>query len=137
MSKKNTAPKPEPSPKGASPKSGRPKFNFSWIYIAVFIGLLALQFAQSRLGNQTLPSNFNDLSDRIERGHVDRIKVVNGKEVYVFVNADSLATLTEYEELAKTPVGDAVNEGPHFVFEMPAESFDRAMERFYDQRPNT
>ncbi|MDP4774439.1 MAG: ATP-dependent zinc metalloprotease FtsH [Schleiferiaceae bacterium] len=137
MSKKNTAPKSEPSPKGASPKGGRPKFNFSWIYIAVFIGLLALQFAQSRLGNQTLPSNFNDLSDRIERGHVDRIKVVNGKEVYVFVNADSLATLTEYEELAKTTVGDAVNEGPHFVFEMPAESFDRAMERFYDQRPNT
>ncbi len=132
MSKKNTAPKPEPSPKG-----GRPKFNFSWIYIAVFIGLLALQFAQSRLGNQTLPSNFNDLSERIERGHVDRIKVVNGKEVYVFVNADSLATLTEYEELAKTTVGDAVNEGPHFVFEMPAESFDRAMERFYYQRPNT
>ena len=137
MSKKNTAPKSEPSPKGASPKGGRPKFNFSWIYIAVFIGLLALQFAQSRLGNQTLPSNFNDLSDRIERGHVDRIKVVNGKEVYVFVNADSLATLKEYEELAKTTVGDAVNEGPHFVFEMPAESFDRAMERFYDQRPNT
>ena len=137
MSKKNTAPKPEPSPKGASPKGGLPKFNFSWIYIAVFIGLLALQFAQSRLGNQTLPSNFNDLSDRIERGHVDRIKVVNGKEVYVFVNADSLATLKEYEELAKTTVGDAVNEGPHFVFEMPVESFDRAMERFYDQRPNT
>lgn len=137
MSKKNTVPKPGSSPKGASPKGGLPKFNFSWIYIAVFIGLLALQFAQSRLGNQTLPSNFNDLSERIERGHIDRVKVVNGKEVYVFVNADSLATLTEYEELAKTAVGDAVNEGPHFVFEMPAESFDRAMERFYDQRPNT
>ena len=132
MSKKNTVPKPGPSPKG-----GLPKFNFSWIYIAVFIGLLALQFAQSRLGNQTLPSNFNDLSERIERGHIDRVKVVNGKEVFVFVNADSLATLTEYEELAKTTVGDAVNEGPHFVFEMPVESFDRAMERFYDQRPNT
>jgi len=89
MSKKNTVPKPGPSPKGGSPKGGLPKFNFNWIYIAVFIGLLALQFAQSRLGTQTLPSNFNDLSERIERGHVDRVKVVNGKEVYVFVKADT------------------------------------------------
>lgn len=61
--------------------------------------------------------------------------MVNGNEVYVFVNADSLAILTEYEELAKTTVGDAVNEGPHFVFEMPAESFDRAMERFMTSAP--
>ncbi len=86
MSKKNKGPKP-----GESPKGGLPKFNFSWLYIAVFVGLLGLQFAQSQFGSQTKPSTFNELSARIERGHVDRVKVVNSKEVYVFINADSLA----------------------------------------------
>jgi cell division protease FtsH len=130
MSKKNKGPKP-----GESPKGGLPKFNFSWLYIAVFVGLLGLQFAQSQFGSQTKPSTFNELSARIERGHVDRVKVVNSKEVYVFINADSLAALDEYAELAKTTLGDAPNQGPHYVFEMPAESFDRAMERFYTQHP--
>jgi len=130
MSKKNKGPKP-----GETPKGGLPKFNFSWLYIAVFVGLLGLQFAQSQFGSQTEPSTFNELSVRIERGHVDRVKVVNSKEVYVFINADSLATLDEYAELAKTTLGDAPNQGPHYVFEMPAESFDRAMERFYGQHP--
>ncbi len=130
MSKKNKGPKP-----GESPKGGLPKFNFSWLYIAVFVGLLGLQFAQSQFGSQTKPSTFNELSARIARGHVDRVKVVNSKEVYVFINADSLAALDEYAELAKTTLGDAPNQGPHFVFEMPAESFDRAMERFYTQHP--
>lgn len=131
MSKKNKGPKPGPAPKG-----GLPKFNFSWIYIAVFIGLLGLQFAQSQFGTQTEPSNFNELSTRIQRGHVDRVKVVNSKEVYVFIKADTLAAVKEYEELAKTSIGDAPNQGPHYVFEMPAESFDRAMERFYAQNPD-
>ena len=130
MSKKNKGPKP-----GESPKGGLPKFNFSWLYIAVFVGLLGLQFAQSQFGSQTKPSTFNELSARMERGHVDRVKVVNSKEVYVFINADSLAALDEYAELAKTTLGDAPNQGPHYVFEMPAESFDRAMERFYTQHP--
>jgi cell division protease FtsH len=130
MSKKNKGPKPGPAPKG-----GLPKFNFSWIYIAVFVGLLGLQFAQSQFGTQTEPSNFNELSTRIQRGHVDRVKVVNSKEVYVFIKADTLAAVKEYEELAKTSIGDAPNQGPHYVFEMPAESFDRAMERLYSQNP--
>ena len=90
MSKKNKAPKQGPAPKG-----GLPKFNFSWIYIAVFVGLLGLQFAQSQFGTQTKPSNFNELSQRIERGHVERVKVVNSKEVYVFIKADTLAALKE------------------------------------------
>lgn len=130
MSKKNKGPKP-----GETPKGGLPKFNFSWLYIAVFVGLLGLQFAQSQFGSQTEPSTFNELSARIERGHVDRVKVVNSKEVYVFINADSLAALDEYAELAKSTLGDAPNQGPHYVFEMPSESFDRALERFYGQHP--
>ena len=131
MSKKNKGPKP-----GEAPKGGFPKFNFSWIYIAVFVGLLGLQFAQSQFGSQTQPSNFNELSQRIERGHVDRVKVVNSKEVYVFIKADTLAALSEYSELAKSALGDAPNQGPHYVFEMPAESLDRALERFYGQHPD-
>ena len=77
-----------------------PKFSMSWVYIAVFVGLLGLQLMQGSFANQVLPSDFNDLAQRLEQGHIERVRVVNDKEVQIFIKEDILISHADYEVLA-------------------------------------
>lgn len=122
--------------KPAKGKGMIPKFSMSWIYIAIFVGLLGLQMMQGSFRNQVLPSNFNDLAQRLEQGHIERVRVVNDKEVQIFIKEDILLSHADYEELAKSSAGGDVNPGPHLSFEMPSESLDRNLDRFYQQHPD-
>ena len=54
-------------------KPGLPKFGLSWIYLSIFVGLLALQFFSNNYSGQTLDSNFSDLKEKISKGHVSVI----------------------------------------------------------------
>ncbi len=114
-------------------KNSGPKFNLSWIYIAVFVGLLGLQFASSNYSAAARDSNFNDLAAKLLQGHVEKVKVVNKKEVYVYIQPDTLAANAAYKDMATSGFNDATNPGPHFHFEMPADIFDQNLERFYTQ----
>ena len=122
--------------KTAKGKGMIPKFSMSWIYIAVFIGLLGLQMMQGSFSNQVLPSDFNDLAERLAQGHIERVRVVNDKEVQIFIKEDILISHADYEELAESATGDDINPGPHLSFEMPSESLDRNLDRFYQQNPS-
>ena len=121
--------------KSSKKKSPTPNFNLSWIYIAVFVGLLGLQFASSNYSAAARDSNFNDLAAKLLKGHVEKVKVVNKKEVYVYIQPDTLAAKEDYKDLATSGFNDAANPGPHFHFEMPADIFDQNLERFYTQHP--
>ncbi len=122
--------------KTAKGKGMIPKFSMSWIYIAVFIGLLGLQMMQGSFSNQVLPSDFNDLAERLAQGHIERVRVVNDKEVQIFIKEDILISHADYEKLAESATGDDINPGPHLSFEMPSESLDRNLDRFYQQNPS-
>jgi len=122
--------------KTAKGKGMIPKFSMSWIYIAVFIGLLGLQMMQGSFSNQVLPSDFNDLAERLAQGHIERVRVVNDKEVQIFIKEDILISHADYDELAESATGDDINPGPHLSFEMPSESLDRNLDRFYQQNPS-
>lgn len=113
-----------------------PKFSMSWVYIAVFVGLLGLQLMQGSFANQVLSSDFNDLAQRLEQGHIERVRVVNDKEVQIFIKEDILISHADYEKLAESATGADVNPGPHLSFEMPSESLDRNLDRFYQQNPS-
>ena len=129
----------EPQQSKRKPAKGKgmiPKFSMSWIYIAVFIGLLGLQMMQGSFSNKVLPSDFNDLAERLAQGHIERVRVVNDKEVQIFIKEDILISHADYEKLAESATGDDINPGPHLSFEMPSESLDRNLDRFYQQNPS-
>ncbi|KRO68877.1 MAG: peptidase M41 [Cryomorphaceae bacterium BACL7 MAG-120322-bin74] len=121
------------SDKTPTKKGQKPTFNPSWIYLAVFAGLLALQLFSSNYGATTQESNFNDLGDKLTAGHIEKIVVVNKKDVYTYIHPDSLATLAAYKDMATAGFNQTPNPGPHFHFEMPADIFDQNLERFYGQ----
>ena len=66
----------------------------------------------------------------------DRVRVVNDKEVQIFIKEDILISHADYEKLAESATGDDINPGPHLSFEMPSESLDRNLDRFYQQNPS-
>ena len=123
------------SKKETKKKQGRfPKFNISWIYLAVFAGLLALQFVSSNYSGQTVESDFSELTDKLAKGHVSKVQVINRGQVYVFINPDTLSKKDEYKNLAKTSFGDSPNPGPHFKF-TAGDNFEEKIWRYYDENP--
>jgi ATP-dependent metalloprotease FtsH len=112
-------------------KSPAPKFSLSWIYLAVFIGLLGLQFVSANYSAAAQESNFNDLTTKVLQGHIAKVKVVNNKDVYVYIQEDTLASNADYKDLATSGFNDAPNPGPHFHFEMPADIFNENLNQFY------
>ena len=112
-----------------------PKFSLNWIYLAVFGSLLALNFVSANYSATAQESNFNDLTSKVQAGHIDKVKVVNKKEVYLYIQPDTLAKNEAYKELATSGFNDAPNSGPHFHFEMPADIFNENLNQFYGSHP--
>jgi cell division protease FtsH len=111
-------------------KKLKPRFNLNWIYIAVFVGLLGLQLFSS-MTPSTLPTTFQAFSKMVLRGDVEKLKVVNKEEIYVYLRKEALEKNEAYKKIAKKSYGDQLNPGPHYQFEMPVESFEAQLERFY------
>lgn len=112
-----------------------PKFSLNWIYLAVFGSLLALNFVSANYSATAQESNFNDLTSKVQAGHIDKVKVVNKQEVYLFIQPDTLAKNEAYKDLATSGFNDAPNSGPHFHFEMPADIFNENLNQFYGSHP--
>ncbi len=104
---------------------------YNWIYLVIFIGLIGLQFAANQ-SSATSPSSFNDFSKMALRGDVDHVKVVNKEIVLVFIKEEALKKNEAYEKISKKAYGDGLNPGPHFEFEMPAETFEIKIQRLYE-----
>ncbi len=124
MSKKETKKKP-----------GLPKFGLSWIYLSIFVGLLALQFFSNNYSGQTLDSNFSDLKEKISKGHVSLVEIVNKNHVLVYLDMDTLASNEDYKKISKTTFGDSPNPGPHYQF-TAGDNFEEKLWRFYDENPD-
>lgn len=123
------------SQKPPQKKGNMPKFSLNWIYLAVFGSLLALNFVSANYSASAQESNFNDLTSKVQAGHIDKVKVVNKKEVYLYIQPDTLAKNEAYKELATSGFNDAPNSGPHFHFEMPADIFNENLNQFYGSHP--
>jgi cell division protease FtsH len=123
------------SKKEPKKKPGLPKFGLSWIYLSIFVGLLALQFFSNNYSGQTLDSNFSDLKEKISKGHVSLVEIVNKNHVLVYLDMDTLASNEDYIEISKTTFGDSPNPGPHYQF-TAGDNFEEKIWRFYDENPD-
>lgn len=127
---KNSGEKPKGDPKGGDP---RRRFNFYWIYAIIALIFIGLQVLSS-MGGSIKTTSFTDFTEMIERGDVEKVKIINQRIVQVYLNEEALSSDNEaYKELESNPMG-GVN-GPHFSFEMPYEAYKENMTYFYEQNP--
>jgi len=119
-------------------KPGGPKktgFNFYWIYAIVFALFIGMQIF-SAMSFRAKNSNFRDFEQSLELGDVERVNIVNEKTIQVFIKEQSLLENERYEEVRSSNLSDAVNQGPHYVFEMPATAFEDRLKDYYQERAN-
>lgn len=119
-------------------KPGGPKksgFNFYWVYAIVFALFIGMQIF-SAMSFRAKNSNFRDFEQSLELGDVERVNIVNEKTIQVFIKEESLLENERYEEVRNSNLSDAVNPGPHYVFEMPATAFEDRLKDYYQDRAN-
>ncbi|QNR24937.1 ATP-dependent zinc metalloprotease FtsH [Croceimicrobium hydrocarbonivorans] len=131
---RNSGEKPNGNNKGGPGGDPRRRFNIYWIYAIIALFLIALQLLHS-VGSDQKQINFDDFTAMIERGDVNKVKIINEKIVQVYLTKDALDSgLEEYKGLKDNPMGPGVD-GPHFSFEMPYEAYKENMSYFYEQHP--
>lgn len=118
--------------KGGEKKPGGPnkRFNFYWVYAAIFIAFIGIQIFGS-FSQTSTTIDFREFTSMVEDGDVSKVKIVNEKQIQVFVKKDVIAEKDKYKELQENALGGAA----HYTFEMPFEAFNTNLREFYEAHP--
>ncbi len=88
---------------------GRPKFNIYWVWISLALVILAWGMLGREEGVRE--TNWNDVTQMIERGDVDQIVVINKELAEVYLKSDRIEHYSDKEEYGRLP-----HQGPQFSF---------------------
>ena len=101
------------------PRKG-PRFNIYWVYGIIFVALIVLQFYSSNYTSNTPAKSFQEFrDDYLYKGKVDKVNVVNGNEVEVFLKNNA----AEPQPATKGPLGfgSSNSNGPAFTFKIGSD----------------
>jgi AFG3 family protein len=110
----------------------KPKFNVTWIYVLIILAFLSMWFFNS--GSGTIETNKKYFeTEMLEKGDVEKIVIVNGKTVEVYIKEDRLDQ-PKYKEVLERGFGKFSRTGPHFSFTIPSvdhflEQLDKEQEK--------
>lgn len=110
------------------------KFNFYWIYAAIFLVFIGIQIIGSFSGNVETTS-FREYTQMLENRDVEDVKIINEKRILIKIKEPALKNNERYKDVRNTSFGDGVNQGPHYSFEMPYQAYQDNMDRFYKNHP--
>ncbi|MBN1768603.1 MAG: ATP-dependent zinc metalloprotease FtsH [Prolixibacteraceae bacterium] len=100
-------------PRSPQNKDGKPKFNMLYIYLAIMI-ILGVNFFTS--GKTTVDTNWLEVKKTIIRnGDVEKILVLNGKQVNIYLKKESYP---KYKEKLGSGFSSPDINGPHFSFKI-------------------
>lgn len=111
-----------------SQKSPNKKFSFYWIYIAMAVFLIGLNFFDFG-GTPSENITENKLyKDMLMKGHVERIVIVNGEFAEIFIKKDSLQL--EPYKTDKVP-----QSGPQYKIEVDKDAFQSRLDAYQKDTP--
>jgi len=90
------------------------------------------------MGKSIKTSSFRDLTELLEQDDVEKIKVVNQKNIQIYVKQESIKEKSRFSDLRESAGSNKANNipGPHYSFEMPGDAFRDELREFYANRPN-
>lgn len=108
-------PRKKESVKKEREKKGSPKkFPFSWIYIAIFIGIMSFWFFGSNDAIKEVGwKKFKE--EMLLTDDVEKLDVVNNELVEVYIKTSSLKK-EKFNDLHKKGLNKNIKEGPHYSF---------------------
>ena len=104
------------NPKPVKPAgSNKPKFNGYWIYIALALFFIGINFF--KFNDPPKELDWNQFSVMIAEQKVTKLIVVNKEKVEIFVKADTTSSATGItEKTKKRGFGQFTTDGPKYVF---------------------
>ncbi len=121
---------------GKKPGGPNKKFNFYWIYAAIFLAFIGIQIMGS-FNASTETTDFSEFTEMVEAGDVRKVTIVNEREIQVFLKQESLENKERYKDLRDQGITGGSNSGPHFTFEMPFEAFNSSLKEYYENNSIT
>ncbi len=122
-------------PTGNKPGGPGRKFNFYWIYAAIFIVFIAIQIFGS-FSQKSSAIDFAQFSEMLEEGDVKQVRIVNEKEIEVFITSQAFDEKERYKELKDNGIRGGASGAPQYSFEMPEDAFRANLEEFYEEHEN-
>lgn len=116
---------------GGGPNDPKKKFNFYWIYLAIFLIFIAIQIIGS-FGNSIEKTDFATFTEMILDEDVREVKIINGNQVQIFIKEDALENGGRYKSIREDGMGVS-SRGPHYTFQMPYEAYKNNLDDFYER----
>jgi len=117
--------------KGDGSNDPKKKFNFYWIYLAIFLIFIAIQIIGS-FGNSIEKTDFATYTEMLLADDVREVKIINGNQIQIFIKEEALKNGDLYKALREKGMA-ANNRGPQYTFQMPYEAYKNNLDDFYDR----
>jgi cell division protease FtsH len=118
-------------PNFSSPKKGKPKFSFYWIY-----AILAIVFIGIQIFNYSSPQKeitWNQLYEMLTKQDVEKIVVVNKEKAEIYIKKDRIGKDTAYKDFVKKNFPTSFGDNPQFSYNIGSEeSFKDLMKEARD-----
>ncbi|MDD3877123.1 MAG: ATP-dependent zinc metalloprotease FtsH [Bacteroidales bacterium] len=110
---------------------GRPKFNIYWVYGALALLFIGLQFIDFGKSEPKVISWEKFSSEILINNEVDKLIVVNGEQAEVFIKKE-LLTQEKFKDVNKG-YKNKPNPGPHYIFTIGSiDVLEQRLQRVYD-----
>jgi len=118
------------NPPKKNKKEPKSKFNPYWVYGAILVFFLVAQFYSSfQMGaKDTSYQQFEN--DFLKNDDVSKIVIVNKNIAQIYIKEEKLETNETYKEVKKATIGEGINPGPHYQFEIgDLQNFENRLEK--------
>ena len=120
MSQKDREEQKNKGDQGGNPGFGgaKPKFNFSfyWIYGAIFVVFIAMNFIDWGSGAQLVTWNKFE-REMLKPQEVEKIAIINKEVVEIYIKKDKLSN-SKHNKINRRSIGSGLNPGPHYYFQI-------------------
>jgi cell division protease FtsH len=117
-----------------NPGDPKRKFNFYWIYAAIFLVFVGIQLIGS-FNTTAKKISFNEYTELLKQKEVRDVRIINDNRIEIFLKEAALEA-EEHKEIKDNAIGGGVNPGPHYFFNMKYEAYHNNLDDFYEENPS-
>tara|TARA_R110002049_G_scaffold84406_8_gene214791 strand:+ start:783 stop:2735 length:1953 start_codon:yes stop_codon:yes gene_type:complete len=119
----------EENKKNIKPEGKKPKFNNIWIYVAIFLVFVGIQFFGGNSWTQPTQTTQSEFEGYLKDGDVERVHVVNGKIAKIYLTAEAREKGVHTSNEKKSLVEPGPDE-PSYQFEIgDLQNFENDLKR--------
>jgi len=106
------------NPQNNKKKETKGKFNPYWVYGAILVVFLGIQFYATVNTGAKITSIQQFENEFLKNNDVSKIDIINKNMAQIYIKEEALDNNESYKDVKQGPFGDGINTGPHYQFEI-------------------